>query len=169
MGRNTHTTILNLQIMIKKEKTVIEKIIVYSQAICYLKLARVFNTQTQTCLNKSNINVYDTKDALKVTNDLVSYRIEELNRAIKPLLKPLFQGIDFGYDRIWWLSQKDMRQGYILLEKVKSKDSLGNITEFSNEKYILLLKNYKDKAYSYQEGSLLQFNQVSFLLGEFSN
>ncbi len=148
----------------KPELTIIQKIIYYSKCILTLKISFQILNSFDTTISRIPTPFYKIKDAEKEIKEDISRRIEEYENKIRFLLQPLFLGIDFGYDKHWYLCAEDMQQGYLLLEK-----SIEDLSNKEAELYILSLSNYKDDKFNIKEGELLPIEKVSKVLDKFKD
>lgn len=145
----------------KKELTVIQRILYYSKCILILKIVLGMLEKIKTLLASIPVPFYKTNTAISEIVSEIKDRITQYEIKIKLLLHPLFKGNDFGYDPTntnWHFTAEDMQRGYLHLEKINSTD--GN-----SERFILLLSNYKDSKFDLHEGDLLPFTKVATILG----
>jgi hypothetical protein len=151
----------------KKEETVIERIIRYSNELIMLLLYRNRVSKAAIMPAFMNINLYEAKSHFKEIIDEADRKIFEIKNQIKPLLLSLFQGIVFlGYednDNHWFLSTEEMSQGYIVLEQKRNLDTNGNPIGPRIE-YVLFLLDYNDHKNNIKAGSLLEKTKFNHIL-----
>lgn len=150
----------------KKELTVIQKIIYYSKCILQLRIAILLEIRKIETLAKIPIPFYSNTKNQKENIEEMEDRIKQYEAKIKFLLYPLFQGINFGYeesDKYWHLTTNDLQRGYLLLEKVEP-DSNKN-----PDKYVIPLSTYKDNRIEIREGSLTPYVKVATILSKFKD
>jgi hypothetical protein len=148
----------------EKEKTIIQRIICYSKVILALKLNKLQLTKAHEVANKIPVILFYKKH-YKEMIDEIERRQFEINNQIKQLLKPLFQDIEFGYteDGKWCLSQKEMQQGYVLLEHKCIYNEKGKL--ISGYQCILFLSDFESKNHKIIEGSIYPIGEVAPILG----
>jgi hypothetical protein len=146
------------------EKTIIGRIIRYSKTILALKLNKMQLVKAHEVANKIPVILYYKKYYKEMIEEIETRQFE-INIQVKLLLKPLFQNIDFGYDDQgrWCLSQKEMQQGYILLEHKCIYNEKRKL--ISGYQCILFLSDYKDSHHDIIEGSIYPIGEVASILG----
>jgi len=138
------------------EKTVVQAIIYHSKRILELKLCKMQANNLKDMI----LHIHDSIEIRNLTRTIekIEEKITTHNNSIKHCLHPLFQGIDFGYENIWGLSTKELKQGYIMLTKRDFKEESMKAT------HVLFLSSYKGNLNGKQveilEGSLYPVNEV---------
>jgi hypothetical protein len=152
--------------MQKKEMTIIDRILYLSKIILQLKILKLHINRGKEIANEIGINLFEMRHVSNQVNE-INRRITEIGTQVKLLLRPLFQGKDFGYNGIeyWHLTIEDMQKGYIILEEI---DKEGNSIGYDH-RYILFLSNYSDKKFKLKQGDLLPSDKVVSILGNQKN
>lgn len=149
------------------DPTVINRVIHYSILLRNIRLTLLELRKTMILIRGLSFTVPSYKD-LKQVEEQLQNRAEEVQRACKSLLLPLFEGIDFGHDYLnhWAFSMNDIKYGYCELEEILNYGS-DNKPKMFGRKYILLLRDYKDQNLGiFKAGTLINWVTASHFLND---
>lgn len=148
----------------------IDYVIYLSKVIIALKILKLHILVELKLISRTRVKL-NTTEYISSQLEEIDLKLLNIHNYIQNLLKPYFNGKEFGYDQIetWGFTANDMRKGYLALNEIdKDGNYLGNDHDIEY-KYILFLNNYIDKRFKIKQGDLLPFKEVTSILGNQNN